>query len=112
VIQEVPPVRLSFALQAKWSISGFGALTETIEFAHAHGIFVILVGPDIEFNQGPPSLYRDLCTPACPLYAAPDVPLLFDSHHFTAAGATLLANAIFVHHQLPWWLRRIITVDV
>lgn len=131
-------------LAAKWSISDFGALTETIEFAHAHGIFVILIGPGIEFDQGLPrllavalrngnieqaashrvlnpehldalmatraltqwrvpyiSIYRDLCTPACPLYAAPEVPLLFDSHHFTAAGATLLANAIFIHHQLP-----------
>lgn len=92
---------LSFALQAKWSISDFGALTETIEFAHAHGIFVILVGPDIEFNQGLPRLYQDLCAPACLLYAAPDVPLHFDSHHFTAAGATLLARAISVHDQLP-----------
>ena len=131
-------------LAAKWSISDFGALAETIEYAHAHGISLVLVGPGIEFDQGLPrllavalrngdleqaathrvldpehldalmatqaltqwrvpyiSIYRDLCTPACPLYAAPDVPLLFDSHHFTAAGATLLANAIFVHHQLP-----------
>ena len=131
-------------LAAKWSISDFGALTETIEFAHAHGIFVILIGPGIEFDQGLPrllavalrngnieqaashrvldpehldalmatraltqwrvpyiSIYRDLCTPACPLYAAPEVPLLFDSHHFTTAGATLLANAILIHHQLP-----------
>ena len=43
-------------LAAKWSISDFGALTETIEFAHAHGIFVILIGPGIEFDQGLPRL--------------------------------------------------------
>ena len=131
-------------LSAKWSFSDFGALTQTIDFAHAHGIPVILIGPGIEFDQGLPrilavalrdgnvqqaathrvldpehldalmstlaltqwrvpyiSIYRDLCTPTCPLYAAPEVPLLFDSHHFTAAGATLLAKAIFVNHQLP-----------
>jgi hypothetical protein len=37
----------------------------------------------------------------CPLYAAPEVPLLFDSHHFTAAGAALMAKAMLVRHQLP-----------
>ncbi|MDP9051142.1 MAG: hypothetical protein M3O31_10570 [Acidobacteriota bacterium] len=130
-------------LAAKWSESDFGSLTQTIQFAHDHGIHVILVGPGIEFDQGLPrilavtlrsgdvqqaathrergpeildaemaslaatqwrvpyiSIYQYLCTPACPLYAAPDVPLLFDSHHFTAAGATLMARAMFAH-RLP-----------
>lgn len=131
-------------LAAKWSTGDFGALTQTIQFAHDHGIAVVLVGPGIEFDEGLPrllavalrkgdveeaathrdldpqhldalmatlaakqwrvpyiSIYGDLCTPACPLYAAPDVPLLFDSHHFTAAGATLMARAMFLRHQLP-----------
>jgi len=131
-------------LAAKWSESDFGGVAQTIEFAHAHGINVVLVGPGIEFDQGLPrilavalrngnpqeaavhrvlepqhldalmaglaltqwqvpyiSVYQDLCRPECPLYAAPGVPLLFDSHHFTAQGATLMANAIFKYHQLP-----------
>jgi peptidoglycan/LPS O-acetylase OafA/YrhL len=47
------------------------------------------------------SIYRDLCTPACPLYAVVDVPLLFDSHHFTEQGAILLAQAIRSRNELP-----------
>lgn len=47
------------------------------------------------------SIYQDLCTPVCPMYAAPEVPLLFDSNHFTAAGAALMAKSMLVRHQLP-----------
>jgi peptidoglycan/LPS O-acetylase OafA/YrhL len=131
-------------LAARWSMGDFGALRQTIQFAHDHGIQVVVVGPSIEFDQGLPrilavalrngdveqaaahrdlgpeqldavmaklavsewrvpyiSIYQDLCTPVCPLYAAPEVPLLFDSHHFTAAGAALMAKAMLVRHQLP-----------
>jgi peptidoglycan/LPS O-acetylase OafA/YrhL len=131
-------------LAARWSMSDFGALSQTIQFARDHGIQVIVVGPSIEFDQGLPrilavalrkgdveqaaahrdpgperldammaklavsewrvryvSIYQDLCTPVCPLYAAPEVPLLFDSNHFTAAGAALMAKAMLVRHQLP-----------
>jgi peptidoglycan/LPS O-acetylase OafA/YrhL len=38
---------------------------------------------------------------SCPLYAAPGVPLLFDTDHFTAAGSVLLAEAIRARNQLP-----------
>ena len=131
-------------LAARWSMSDFGALSQTIQFARDHGIEVIVVGPSIEFDQGLPrllavalrngdveqaaahrdlgpeqldavmaklavsewrvpyiSIYQDLCTPVCPMYAAPEVPLLFDSNHFTAAGAALMAKAMLVRHQLP-----------
>jgi peptidoglycan/LPS O-acetylase OafA/YrhL len=38
---------------------------------------------------------------ACPVYGAPRVPLLFDSNHFTGAGATLFATAMREQHLLP-----------
>lgn len=48
------------------------------------------------------SIYDDLCTPAaCPALAAPGIPLLFDTHHFTPEGSLLLAQSIRAHHQLP-----------
>lgn len=37
----------------------------------------------------------------CPLYAAPGVPLLIDSDHFSPEGSVLFAKAIREHHQLP-----------
>jgi hypothetical protein len=58
------------------------------------------------------SIYRDLCsskdghaggvtTRGCPVYAAPDVPLLFDTHHLTPEGSRLYAAAMKADHQLP-----------
>jgi hypothetical protein len=46
------------------------------------------------------SIYQDLCTPMCPLYAAPGVPLLFDSNHFTAEGSVLLARRMVANKQI------------
>ena len=40
------------------------------------------------------SYYATLCTPNCPAYAAPGVPLLFDEHHFTADGSILFAQRL------------------
>ena len=37
----------------------------------------------------------------CPLYAAPGVPLLFDTDHFTKAGSILYASIIRSRNQLP-----------
>jgi hypothetical protein len=36
----------------------------------------------------------------CPLYAAPGVPLLFDSNHFTAEGSVLLARRMVANKQI------------
>ena len=53
------------------------------------------------------SMYENLCDPkvaaisGCPAYAAPGVPLLFDSNHFTPAGSILYARSIRSRHQLP-----------
>jgi peptidoglycan/LPS O-acetylase OafA/YrhL len=47
------------------------------------------------------SVYRDLCTPQCPIYAAEDVPLLFDDNHFTAAASVLLVSKVRAEGQLP-----------
>ncbi len=47
------------------------------------------------------SEYEDLCTPECPLYAAPGVPLMFDTHHLTVEGATLFARTMIAKGQLP-----------
>jgi hypothetical protein len=38
----------------------------------------------------------------CPLYAAPGVPLLFDTDHFTPAGSELYASIIRSRNQLPY----------
>ena len=38
----------------------------------------------------------------CPLYAAPGVPILFDTDHFTAAGSKLYASIIRSRKQLPY----------
>lgn len=131
-------------LSARWAPYMFDALDETVAFARAHGIEVVLVGPTIEYDTPMPrviatalrdshperiephrstepqntdrtmselartrwhvpyiSIYDNLCKPACPLYATPGVPLLFDTDHFTAAGSELLAHAIRERDQLP-----------
>ena len=38
----------------------------------------------------------------CPLYAAPGVPMLFDTDHFTKAGSILYASIIRSRNQLPY----------
>ena len=47
------------------------------------------------------SIYGDLCTPGCPSFAAPGVPMLFDSHHFTPEGSVVLARVMKVKGQIP-----------
>ena len=61
------------------------------------------------------SVYEDLCAAqpemvaraqletsiGCPAYAAPGVPILFDTDHFTPAGSILYASAIRARNQLP-----------
>ena len=47
------------------------------------------------------SYYDNLCTPGCPSYAAPDVPLLFDEHHLTAEGSILFVKTVRDRNQLP-----------
>jgi peptidoglycan/LPS O-acetylase OafA/YrhL len=47
------------------------------------------------------SFYDNLCTPECPSYAAPGIPLLFDEHHFTAAGSALFVRSMRDRHQAP-----------
>jgi peptidoglycan/LPS O-acetylase OafA/YrhL len=37
----------------------------------------------------------------CPLYAAPGIPILFDTDHFTPAGSLLYASIIRTRNQLP-----------
>jgi peptidoglycan/LPS O-acetylase OafA/YrhL len=66
-----------------------------------------------EWNVRYVSIYQDLChengtidwrtaSPMdCPVYAEPGVPLLFDEHHFTAQGSTILAEAMRTRNQLP-----------
>ena len=60
------------------------------------------------------SVFEDLCatqlemvakaqpetSASCPLFAAPGVPLLFDTDHFTAEGSVLFAQAMRAGHQL------------
>jgi peptidoglycan/LPS O-acetylase OafA/YrhL len=47
------------------------------------------------------SMYEDLCTPQCPVFAAPNVPILFDTDHLTVEGSEMLAKAIRERRQLP-----------
>jgi peptidoglycan/LPS O-acetylase OafA/YrhL len=47
------------------------------------------------------SMFDDLCTPECAVFAAPHVPLLFDRDHLTLEGSIMLATAIRERHQLP-----------
>jgi peptidoglycan/LPS O-acetylase OafA/YrhL len=61
------------------------------------------------------SAYADLCADqvevqaksqletasGCPVYAAPGVPLLFDTDHFTAEGSVLFARAMRDRNQMP-----------
>jgi peptidoglycan/LPS O-acetylase OafA/YrhL len=47
------------------------------------------------------SQYEDLCTPQCPVYASPGVPMLFDTDHLTAEGSVLLAKVIREKNELP-----------
>jgi peptidoglycan/LPS O-acetylase OafA/YrhL len=46
------------------------------------------------------SIYQNLCTPACPLYAAPGVPILFDSNHFTTEGSVFFAKTMVANKEL------------
>ena len=46
------------------------------------------------------SIYQDLCKPTCPLYAAPGVPILFDSNHFTPEGSALLVKAMVANKEI------------
>ena len=46
------------------------------------------------------SYFENLCTPDCPSYAAPGVPMDFDGHHLTAAGSVAFARTIRDHQQL------------
>ena len=131
-------------LAARWQQSDMAVLTQTIDFARTHQIQVVVVGPNIEYDQALPrllaislrdgrpeeldhhratefealdrsmadlalnswhvpyiSIYRDLCSPSCPIYAKPGVPLLFDSNHFTSEGSLMLAEAIKTQKQIP-----------
>jgi peptidoglycan/LPS O-acetylase OafA/YrhL len=52
------------------------------------------------------SIYENLCIPkmetsGCPVYAAPGVPLLFDTNHLTPLGSELFAKTMRDRHQLP-----------
>ena len=47
------------------------------------------------------SMFDDLCIPQCPVFAAPNVPLLIDRDHLTVEGSVMLAKAIRARHQLP-----------
>ncbi len=47
------------------------------------------------------SMFDDLCTPQCPVYGAPGVPIFFDGHHFTEEGSLLFARAVRERQQLP-----------
>ena len=62
------------------------------------------------------SMFEDLChsqvgvkaksryetSAGCPLYAAPGVPILFDTDHMTTAGSKLFASVIRSRNQLPY----------
>ncbi len=130
-------------LSARWDVADEQRLDRTIDFAHAHHIDTIVIGPSIEYDAPLPrmlaialrnrrpfdidrhlvgapraldnamaalaqtrwhvpyiSVYKDLCEPQCPVYAAPLVPLLLDGDHLTAAGSILLAKAIQANHEL------------
>jgi peptidoglycan/LPS O-acetylase OafA/YrhL len=131
-------------IAGRWVDGDMPALTKTIEFAKAHGIAVVVVGPGLEFDMPEPrvvalelrsgrperidafrlaqpratdqkmtelardvwhvpyiSQYADLCTPECPVYASPGVPMLFDTDHLTAEGSVLLAKVIREKNELP-----------
>jgi peptidoglycan/LPS O-acetylase OafA/YrhL len=40
------------------------------------------------------SYFSTMCRPDCPNFAGPDVPVLFDEHHLTAAGSILFAGIL------------------
>jgi peptidoglycan/LPS O-acetylase OafA/YrhL len=129
-------------LAGRWELSDMDPLTKTIDFIHTRGIFVVVVGPAIEYDQGLPrmlaiairngepnqpvqhratepqrldttmanlaetrwhvpyiSIYQNLCKPTCPLYAAPGVPILFDTSHFTAEGSVLLVKTMVANKE-------------
>ncbi|KAA6459245.1 acyltransferase [Acidobacteria bacterium AB60] len=68
-------------------------------------------------NEGVPyiSMYDEICGPepvdpgpredGCPVYAAPGIPMFFDSHHLTPEGSMVYAEAIRKHRHLPLELR-------
>jgi hypothetical protein len=45
------------------------------------------------------SIYQNLCKPTCPLYAAPGIPILFDTSHFTAEGSVLLVKTMVANKE-------------
>jgi peptidoglycan/LPS O-acetylase OafA/YrhL len=47
------------------------------------------------------SIYRDLCEPECPIYAAENVPLLFDDNHFTVPASVLFVARVRQAGQIP-----------
>jgi hypothetical protein len=131
-------------LEARWRRTDLDGVGATIEYAHAHNVPVVLMGPSIEYDKpeartvilalrdgrsdeiqkhrliGPQnldsemaelartrwhvpyiSIYRALCKPDCPVYAADSVPLLFDRNHLQAEASVLLAEDIRANGQLP-----------
>ena len=46
------------------------------------------------------SIFADICQPQCPVYAAPGVPLLFDTDHLTTEASILLAGKMREKKQL------------
>ena len=81
------------------------------------GAQAIILAAKIRKQWGLPyiSAFEDLChaqvemeaksqpetSNGCPLYAAPGVPILFDTDHFTPAGSLLYASIIRSKNQLP-----------
>jgi len=47
------------------------------------------------------SFFANVCSQGCPSYAAPGVPMLLDTNHFTPGGSTLFAQSMRDRHQLP-----------
>ena len=49
------------------------------------------------------SIQAALCTPTCPSYASPGVPLEFDTHHLTEAGSILAMRKVRAANELQPW---------
>jgi peptidoglycan/LPS O-acetylase OafA/YrhL len=47
------------------------------------------------------SFYDDLCSPDCPVYARPGVPMIFDTHHLTEDGSIAFARIVRDREQIP-----------
>jgi len=46
------------------------------------------------------SIFRTFCTPTCPLFVAPETPMLFDTDHFTPEASRLLVKSWHDAHLL------------